>query len=58
MAFLNPCPGFFQHAADALAGWFDEQFLSVFAHILAEEVEASSWRDGDFLGERSRSSNG
>ena len=38
--FLDVSASLFQHAADTLPCWFDEQLLSVFAHILAEEIKS------------------
>ena len=53
MSLLDPFPGLFQHAADTLSCWFNEQLLSVFAHVLPQEVETLGdvRDDGLFLGE-------
>ena len=51
--FLDVSASLFQHAADTLPCWFDQQLLSVFAHILAEEIKSLGdvGDDGLFFGE-------
>ena len=50
---LNTLARLLQHAADALPCGFDQQLLSVFAHILAQEIKSlgDGRDDGLFLGE-------
>ena len=39
-AVANQLPGFLQHAAYALSGWLDQQFVSVLAHSLSQEIKS------------------